>query len=101
MVTTKLLRCCILPLFFAALPAAWLRPDGGVRILFLGTGHLPPEELAKIAARAKPKTLVLSHLSKRFLPVFKHYDLERTVSLCSKEVDKVVVAQDGMELTLR
>lgn len=77
--------------------AEWAK---GADVLILDTLHMPPEELAKMAAWAKPKTLVLSHLNERFIPVFKHYDLDKTVALCSKEVSKVVVAEDGMELTL-
>jgi ribonuclease Z len=72
----------------------------GADMLIIDTLHMPPEELAKIAAKVKPKTMVFSHLSERQLPAFKHYDLNKTLSLCSKEAGKVVVAEDGMELTL-
>lgn len=73
----------------------WAR---GARMLIIDTLHLPPEELAKIAAAARPETLVLSHLAERALPVFKHYDLKKTIELCSKNVKRVVVAEEGMQL---
>jgi len=72
----------------------------GADMLIIDTLHIPPEELAKIAAKVKPKTMVFSHLTERQLPVFKHYDLSKTTALCSKEAGKVVVAEDGMELKL-
>jgi ribonuclease BN (tRNA processing enzyme) len=70
----------------------------GADMLIIDTLHIPPEELAKIAAKVKPKTMVFSHLSERQMPLFKHYDLNKTVALASKEAGKVVVAEDGLEL---
>ncbi|MCL5744289.1 MAG: MBL fold metallo-hydrolase, partial [Acidobacteria bacterium] len=77
--------------------AEWAK---GADMLIIDTLHMPPEELANVAATVKPKTLVLSHLTERFLPLFKHYDLKKTVDLCSKQAGKVVVAQEGLELLL-
>jgi ribonuclease BN (tRNA processing enzyme) len=73
----------------------WAR---GARMLIIDTLHIPPEELARIAAAARPDTLVLFHLAERDLPVFQHYDLKKTVELCSKSVKRVVVAEEGMQL---
>jgi len=72
----------------------------GADMLIIDTLHIPPEELAKIAAQVKPKTMVFSHLTERQLPIFKHYDLDKTLALCSKEAGKVVVAVEGLELKL-
>ncbi|MBI3683665.1 MAG: MBL fold metallo-hydrolase [Acidobacteria bacterium] len=72
----------------------------GADMLILDTLHLAPEELARMTAGVKPKTLVLSHLSERVIPLFKYYDLKKTVSLCEKGAAKVVVAEEGMELKL-
>jgi len=70
----------------------------GADMLIIDTLHIPPEELAKVAAKVKPKTMVLSHLLERQMPLFKHYNLPKTVELCSQEAGKVVVAEGGMEL---
>lgn len=69
-------------------------------MLILDALHLASEELGKITATATPKTLVLSHLAERAIPVFKHYDLKKTIELCAKGAKKVVVAEEGMELKL-
>jgi ribonuclease BN (tRNA processing enzyme) len=72
----------------------------GADMLVIDTLHLAPEELGKVTAAVHPKTLVLSHLSERYIPVFKHYDLKKTVDLCQKGAGKVVIAQEGMELKM-
>lgn len=77
--------------------AEWAK---GADMLIIDTLHLAPEELAGVVGMIKPKTLVLSHLSERFLPVFKHYDLNKTVEMCKRVAGKVIVAQEGMEVKL-
>ncbi len=77
--------------------AKWAR---GAEMLIIDTLHLSPEVLAKIVATAAPKTVVFSHMAERPIPIFQKYDAKRAAELAGKSGVKVVVATEGMSLTL-
>ena len=77
--------------------AEWAR---GADMLILDTLHLSPEVLAKIVATAAPKTVVFSHMADRAIPIFPRYDAKRAAELAGKTGVKVVVATEGMALSL-
>ena len=79
--------------------AEWAK---GADMLILDSLHLPPEVLGKIVETAAPKTVVYSHLAERGIPLFPHYDPKMTtaIGLAKKAGVKVVVAKEGMNLTL-
>ena len=74
----------------------------GADLLIVDTLHLVPEELAKLVQAIAPKRVVFSHLAERTgpQPVFRGYDLPKTVRLASDHAEEVIVAEDGMELEL-
>lgn len=72
----------------------------GADMLVLDTLHLPPEELEKIVEATGAKTVVFTHLTERPIGFARYYDLDKTVSLAERHAERVVVAQDGLELEL-
>ena len=72
----------------------------GADMLVLDTLHLPPEELEKIVEATGAKTVVFTHLTERPIGFARYYDLDKTVSLAERHAERVVVAQDGLQLEL-
>jgi len=72
----------------------------GADMLIIDTLHLPPEEFEKIVEATGAKTVVFTHLTERPIGFARYYDIDKTVSLAERHAERVVVAQDGMELEL-
>jgi ribonuclease BN (tRNA processing enzyme) len=74
----------------------------GADLLIVDTLHLVPEELGKLVQAIAPKRVVFSHLAERTgpQPVFRGYDLAKTIELAGEYAEEVIVAEDGMELDL-
>ncbi len=86
----------------AADNADFLEFAKGADVLIVDTLHLVPEELEKLVEAVGPKKVIFSHLAERTgpQPVFKGYDLEKTLRLARPHAEEVIVAEDGMELEL-
>ncbi len=74
----------------------------GADLLIVDTLHLVPDELGKLVESIAPKRVVFSHLAERTgpQPVFRGYDLPKTLRLAAEDAEEVIVAEDGMELGL-
>jgi len=68
--------------------------------MIIDTLHVPPEELEKIVEATHAKTGVFTHLTERPIGFARYYDIDKTVSLAKRHAERVIVAQDGMDLEL-